>query len=356
MGKTAAKPAQAQDTQRVLLSGYYGFENLGDDLILTVLVRTLQEWGIEPWVLSDQPELTRQTLGVPAINRMNVPAIWQVLGKVDAFLSGGGGLFQDTTGWKSPLYYGGLIHMAAMRKVPVTVFGQGIGPLKKKFSRIMMKQSLKKSHLTVIRDDYSQALCRELGFIDVAKMADTVWMLDVSQWMNEVIAPQGIGISLRPWPQLTDAVLDSMAQGLAQWPGIHDKGVNLIDCQAGSDVEVLAKLEQRLKQLGIPTTYYYPQSAHKGIAQSEVVLGMRFHAIVVASLMRKPAICMAYDPKVDQLAQQLKLHAIPMADWPTMNEQPLWQLQTMADDATLAHLKEQARSGFSLLHQWLTPL
>ncbi|GAH21215.1 unnamed protein product [marine sediment metagenome] len=72
---------------------------------------------------------------------------------VNLFISGGGGLLQDSTGkgW-SILYYLGLILAAKIVKVPVMIYAQGIGPINKKFNKLLIKWILNKVDLITVRD------------------------------------------------------------------------------------------------------------------------------------------------------------------------------------------------------------
>ena len=56
---------------KVLLSGYYGFDNAGDEAVLYAIVRALRQVkpDIDITVLSNQPENTAQALDVKAVNR-----------------------------------------------------------------------------------------------------------------------------------------------------------------------------------------------------------------------------------------------------------------------------------------------
>lgn len=56
---------------KVLLSGYYGFDNAGDDAVLFAIVQALRETmpDVDITVLSNQPEKTAAQLQVKAVNR-----------------------------------------------------------------------------------------------------------------------------------------------------------------------------------------------------------------------------------------------------------------------------------------------
>jgi hypothetical protein len=65
--KSTVLDKSSGDKRRVLLAGYFGYDNLGDELILHVWVRELKARGCHVTVLSHQPEVTAQRYGVTAL-------------------------------------------------------------------------------------------------------------------------------------------------------------------------------------------------------------------------------------------------------------------------------------------------
>ena len=58
--------------QKVLISGYFGFDNFGDEALLYVLVKHLVELGVQRTnitVLSNKPDITSNIYNVNAANR-----------------------------------------------------------------------------------------------------------------------------------------------------------------------------------------------------------------------------------------------------------------------------------------------
>ena len=96
---------------KVLISGYYGFYNIGDEAILKSIIEALrnEDPNIDIVVLSNDVEYTKNTYKVNAINRWKLNEIYKELLKCDGLISGGGSLFQDVTSSRSILYYTGII-------------------------------------------------------------------------------------------------------------------------------------------------------------------------------------------------------------------------------------------------------
>jgi polysaccharide pyruvyl transferase CsaB len=339
-------------SERVILSGYYGFENFGDELILSVMTQQLKALGFIPVVLSGNPKETRQTYGVESLQRTEVQSIWQAMENATAFISGGGGLFQDVTGPGSPIYYGGLIEMAAWRKLPIAVFGQGVGPLRSGFGRWITGRELKHASLVVVRDVKSQVLVQQLTQHKPDLMADPVWTWTPAPAIT-ALPKKTLGISLRPWPDLGNTEIKHLASSIAQWPNIQETGINLIDCQSGTDIIPLAKLEQRLKELKIPCHWFGQDACIQGIAQSQAIIGMRYHALLIAAQLGIPSIAISYDPKVQLLAAQLKIPDTPVSELLNFRIAVLKENLCLPDAEVVLEFRDAAQKGFQRLKKWL---
>ena len=118
----------------VVIGGYYGFGNLGDEAILDSAVRALR--GVLPaesiCVLSASPEVTEKRLGVCSVQRKN---IFKVIGKMcssSLYISGGGGLLQDDTSRRSLWFYLLLVKLGKRLCGHVCVLANGVGSIRQK--------------------------------------------------------------------------------------------------------------------------------------------------------------------------------------------------------------------------------
>ena len=120
----------------IVLSGYYGFANSGDEAVLHALVQALREEAREAGiflriiVLSGNPAQTQRMHGVEAVHRMRPWTVIKALWRADALVSGGGSLLQDVTSARSMRYYLGIIRLALWLRKPVFIYAQGIGPIR----------------------------------------------------------------------------------------------------------------------------------------------------------------------------------------------------------------------------------
>ena len=88
---------------KILISGYYGFNNIGDESILRTLIDNLREKlpGVDITVLSQDPAQTSAKFAVKSARRMSLRDIFRCVRRCDLLLSGGGSLLQDATSGRS---------------------------------------------------------------------------------------------------------------------------------------------------------------------------------------------------------------------------------------------------------------
>src|SRR5690606_34850383 len=101
--------------KKILISGYYGFDNSGDDAILKAMVEDLKENdnSIEITALSRNPTFTEKIYNIRAVNRFKIRDVMRAIEDCNLFISGGGSLLQDVTSTRSLLYYLSLMEVAS---------------------------------------------------------------------------------------------------------------------------------------------------------------------------------------------------------------------------------------------------
>lgn len=191
----------------VVISGYYGFDNVGDEAILYSIIHALKKVqpDINITVLSNDPDKTKQTYGVNSVTRKNLLAIRQVIKQSDGLISGGGSLLQDVTGPFSIPYYTGVIQLAKWHRKPVFIYAQGMGPINRKLSKWIVRITLNRADHITVRDDNSRNLLKSIGIkLDPRIAPDPVLGLDsssfASSWLeDQPIKQPFISVSVRHW-------------------------------------------------------------------------------------------------------------------------------------------------------------
>ena len=162
---------------KVVISGYYGFDNCGDEAVLLSIVhclRTLRP-DVRITVLSNNPQKTAALYAVDAVNRWNPLSVALQLLSCRLVISGGGSLLQDVTSSKSLRYYLSVIKIAKLFRKKVMIYSQGIGPLNAGKNRVRVSRSLNRCHTITVRDERSLDLLKEIGIThDIQVVCDPV--------------------------------------------------------------------------------------------------------------------------------------------------------------------------------------
>ena len=312
---------------RIVVSGYHGMGNLGDEAVLAAFIQELREIApkVECVALSGDPARTESAYGIAAIPRTSISAILRELGRADLFVSGGGSLLQDVTGRGSVPYYAGLMLLARALGKPVSVYAQGVGPLNSWFSRWLACQALKRASVVTLRDPGSMELLREIG-VDrppPVLVADPAFALDPEDpgdsrsWLHE--HPQ-VMFALRPWPGE-----DGREAGYA-------RVIGRVSAETGARVALLAfqpetdlAMARRIRDLCDAGGWAHPDvvelrgspgQALSVISHADLVVGMRLHSLIFAASAGVPAVAIDYDPKVRAMAERTSNAHVVSVDAP----------------------------------------
>lgn len=296
---------------RIVVSGYYGYDNVGDEAILESLITTFRslEPGIEIVVLSGQPETTAARYRVEAVNRWNLLAVWKAIKASDGLVSGGGTLLQDVTGRKSVPYYAGIMQMAAWLDVPFVVYAQGIGPVQSRLNQSITRRVLTKASLLTVRDQRSKAQLLELGIkqaIDIVPDPAFGLSLERESTASITISKQPmIAVALREWTcdkQYWSLIVKALA--LCRRAGFQ---LVFVPMHGEKDEEVSQAIVNRIDDEAVVLDAELPiREKAAAIAKANVLVGMRLHSLIFAALANVPFVALAYDPKVDSFAEQCK--------------------------------------------------
>jgi len=168
-----------EKSKKIIISGYYGLKNFGDEAILQTLIDRLNSAYDKPeiTVISKNPEYIKQTYKADSVYSFNFSEISRKMSGSDIFISGGGSLLQDVTSLMSLFYYLALILLAQIFKTRVYIFAQGIGPINNPFGRFLTGIILKNASLITVRDQNSSDFLSKLGVKSI-QTTDPVWCIN----------------------------------------------------------------------------------------------------------------------------------------------------------------------------------
>ncbi len=322
-------PVRFRGAADVLVSGYYGFGNLGDESLLEVIAGSAARAypGVKIRALTKKPKLDRRRLGLECASRFNFPAIWWNAGKSKVLLSGGGSLLQDKTSSRSLRYYAGVMGLAKSAGAKVYVYANGIGPISREENRRIVAKVVGKADVVTVRDRESAEELGRIGFGGrVQVTADPAFLTKANEKSAEkVLEKRGfsgkrfVALSMRMLTvsesgkisALTPAdeeILTGVVNSVSAVAKKHDLAVLLVPMQKSKDNYISEILGNRLTQNRIQSSVYTPTSAGELIgvlAQAEFVIGMRLHSIIYASSAAVPVIGLSYDPKVAAFMREI---------------------------------------------------
>lgn len=302
--------------KRVVISGYYGFGNGGDEALLLSLLRMLPE-SVQPIVLSHTPKQTAQLYRVITCPRMNGVAIMGWMRQSQAFIWGGGGLLQDRTSWRSPLYYLGLMGLAQQLGLITVAWAQGIGPLQYRWSRWLAYQGVRGCTAVSVRDRAAADLLESWG-VPYELAPDPVWSLQPQGSFEPTPAPTEerpqIAVVLRAHPGLTLERLQRLTEGLVLLQQATQTRVILLpfqldpqDPRRSPDHQIAVGIQARLPQASQIRVLRDPCHLRAAFEGVRLVISMRYHGIVMGAAAGCRCFGLSYDPKVAQLLRSLHM-------------------------------------------------
>lgn len=298
---------------RAVVSGYYGYGNLGDDAIAMAISRQMEEMErpVELTVLSRHPKQTASQYGLRAVGRFRPLKVRKTLKNSDVLISGGGSLLQDKTSTRSLMYYLFVIRQAKRLDKPVFLYANGIGPLNKEGNRRKVKKWAQQCDVITLRDADSLQELRKLGITrqDIVITGDPAFILKPgSGSLSDFGVPEGshvIGVSLRNVPQAEHCVREfaALCDRLVREQG---KTIVLLVMQEAEDEAISRQVQEQMKEKSyLVKTPGKPETMLALIGQMEAVAAMRLHTIIFAAGANVPVVGCVYDPKVQSFLNML---------------------------------------------------
>lgn len=358
---------------RIVLSGYYGFDNAGDEALVTAISSSLRSGNdsLEITVLSGNPKQTARAHGVRAVSRVNPLVLIKELYQADLLISGGGSLLQDVTGPLSIPYYLGIVVLAKLLKTPVAFYAQGVGPVNGKAGRWLIKVVANRVDLITLRDAESAQFLEEIGVSipPISVTADPVFSLrpgaEELAEAKDYLASLGIdqsqgilGISLRSWTNFSDQQISLFLDNLTE----HGLQLLLLPLQHPADLEYSRRINRLMKKPAVIAEKPMSSIQLMGlISHLSALVGMRLHSLIFAACEGIPFEGISYDPKVETFLQEFgkePLFSDDNFDPAAIAEKAIksisnYPAQSAGIQQQVLHLKEKADINTRLVTQLL---
>lgn len=309
---------------KILISGYYGFDNLGDEAILETIIGRIRDAvpDADIAVLTKVPEVTSARYNVRAYHRAKPFEILKALWRTELLISGGGSLLQDVTGKVSIYYYLLIIFAAKCLGKRVMLYSQGIGPINRNGNRLLTRLVLNHADCITVREENSKEDLREIGlkFKAIEVTADPVIDLhavDPSLGMPLLknanpswdAARTTIGFALRSkdfnTPEKYQELVDTLETMSARYQ------LAFIPFHYNEDLVILNQLKATFGQrMTFITDRLSTKEMLAVIGCFEVLIGVRLHSLIFAAVQNVMPIGVSYDPKIGYFMNTLGMNTL----------------------------------------------
>lgn len=326
--------------KKAVVSGYYGFDNFGDDAVLKVLIECFKD-RFDLTVLSANPVKTRNCYGVEALYSFDYWGVFNKIRTSDVLISGGGSLLQDVTSFKSLLYYLLLIFLAGLFRKKIVIFAQGIGPLRRLTAKSLTKLALRNAKIITVRDQDSFDLLKSWG-LNPMLVTDPVFSLPIQSCIRK---KDKIGIQLRNFEGIDRIWLNNFANIINE--NFIDNHIVIYSLQDAIDLDVCKNFASLLKskKVSIKKALCIDEVI-KEIAGLDVLIAMRFHAALIGFRAGVKVLPIAYDKKVALLAQKAGVNYLELDNLENCQEL-INQLENI-DTEFIKNRFENAKFDFSI--------
>lgn len=298
--------------KKILVSGYVGFNNFGDEAIFYALSRHLKELGFDVSVLCNNIKEVKEKYEVNAYYFKSPIQILKAILNCNILISGGGSLLQNKTSNFSLFYYLFIILFAKLFFKKVIIFAQGIEPIVGKFPEFITKTILKFVNFITVRDNNSKKLLKSWN-INSTLVSDPAYSLVQDREIEE--NKKGLIVQLRNYRGMNYEFISSLALFIAQ----NYKGeVSVFSFQDEIDERICFEFIEELKKYNIKAQYIPNKSTEETIDivnKAQYVISTRLHGLIISNALNTRTFAISYDEKIKTLINELNLESIDIFNY-----------------------------------------
>ena len=340
---------------RILIAGYFGFTNVGDEAVLATMIQDLRSAmpDVAITVTSQSPSETARAYDVDVVDWHLMSQVFDEIERSNLVLLGGGGLFNSYLTYEpdvlltqghslfSSFVFGTPI-AAALARRPTVVFGVGASEILTEGARRHARAAIAFATACCVRDFGSKEILTKLGCdperIEVT--ADPAFNLASAAHgtVSRLLRAQSIdhpgptiGVVLRNWPISGDAEQRdaAVARSLTSFTRELHAQVLFIPfdhfaplAELSQDTDAIERVRSRLPRdvrSHVLSGIHPPEVVAGIVARCDVVLGMRLHAVVLSAKSGVPFVALNYDQKVRNMAEMIGMRDYVVEDAPTLD-------------------------------------
>lgn len=303
---------------RIVISGYYGSKNGGDEAMLAAMLEVLREEisDLQVTVISLNPEYTRRRHKVDAVPMPDIFSIIKRILAADLLISGGGSLLQNVTSGRSLYYYLAIIFFALIFRRKVMLYAQGIGPIRGALAHKLMNLIVNRVDLITVRDRGS---LEELSRLKITRpkifcTSDPVLAIKpVPLEIGEKILARHsittgekfIGVAVRHWLNWEN-FRSELAAALDKIVEATGARIIFIPMKFPEDIRSAQTTAELMKNDCIVLDEEFTTQEILSLTGCmDVLIGVRLHALIFAGVMNVPMLGISYDPKIERFLDSI---------------------------------------------------
>lgn len=338
--------------KKISIYGWFGENNLGDELLLDSMIHLIKEnvKNYEINVIASKPKEVKKNhkdincisgtihLGFKSIikNILNNPfkTIYNIFLSDILIVAGGGAISDWNPDSTKDMFF--LINIFNKLKKKIYLLGIGAGPINKKESYERFKKILEKANYITVRDEYSFKELKKIGLQNIEITNDLVFNYPMKKNIPHKKVKK-IGLVLAPvcmnekdiflkFIDETKKIINSLKQ---------EYEVSIVPFQINYDFVLIDYLKN------IDGIKIYRENKNYWdiidiINEQDLIIGMRFHSIVLSLMMNKYIIPIIYHPKNYELINEFKLEQYISSIGDGKN----WENTNIDADKILKYIKE----------------
>ncbi|MDR3594809.1 polysaccharide pyruvyl transferase family protein [Clostridium sp.] len=316
--------------KRFLIYGWFGYENLGDELILKSIIEIIgnnnpnnvinvmggRPKSIEKYHKGLNTVSTNFDLRFKSILRMFKYNPFKVIKNLfcnDYLIIGSGGALSDWNPESTVTLFFMINFFKKVLNKTIIILGAGAGPIIMEESMIKFKKVLEQVDCISLRDKESYDLLKEIGLNNIQLTNDVVY--DFKDSFSNEDKPKNekdkIGIVIAPLLLNSDKKrADYIKEMIKYIKRLEKYGfyIKLIPFQYEYDINFFKEIQ---KETDVDI---YEYSNMWGILDEmkkyDLIVGMRFHSVVISILLNIPVLPIIYHSKVESCVKEFGLEFI----------------------------------------------
>lgn len=323
----------------ILIAGYYGLNNIGDEAILSGMICSLNKYikDAKYSVITSNPAETARLHNITPVKqsfnegvtkfayncltRNELYNMFRQIDKCDLFILGGGSLLQDLRVYYLPFLLS-MVYYAQRKGKKTAIYGIGAGPIDTLLGRRLCRKVLGSADLVTVRDPMSKNVLERCDLKNVIQTADPAFGLEINidgipspsrsegdenqerrifsstlyNWLQDSDRNHNRPVSSKDLEERRQAFSDIFSE----ISKTHNSALLFIPT-VKIDETGYVKIKEYMRTIDNVSVQKYTNDLGKvlsSLSRSDLLIGMRLHSLILATIIGVPFVPISYCGKV----------------------------------------------------------